>query len=54
MFAHKNLQPRKQKMKVGNPLIGAALALLLVLATAQDESVSPLFHFMLVNHYSIV
>ena len=37
-------------MKIGQPFIGAALALLLVLATAQDDSVSPLLHFMLVYH----
>jgi len=36
-------------MKIGNPFIGAALALLLVLATAQDDSVSPLLNLMLVN-----
>jgi len=34
-------------MNIGNALIGAALALLLVLATAQDKLVNPLFHFML-------
>ena len=43
-----------KKMKVGNPLIGAALALLLVLATAQDDSVSPLLNLILVNRWSII
>ena len=41
-------------MKIGNPFIGVALAFLLVLATAQDESVGLLLHFMLVNHLSII
>ena len=50
--SRENIFPRKLKkfMKIGNPFIGVALAFLLVLATAQDESVGPLLHFMLVNH----